>query len=188
MRRFAPWRGRAGLFFLALLLAYAGLVGLRAFYPIAHTAALVDFAVQNGLDPALVASVVRCESRFKASAVSSRGAIGLMQIVPETGAWIAQQLEIPDFEVDSLYDPDLNLRFGSWYLRYLLDRFGDRDDALMAYNAGPSRVGEWLAEDEDRDAFPETRAYVERVARSLPVYRLYFAAPWLYRITPSLLL
>jgi len=186
MRRFAPWRGRAGLVFLALLVTYAGLVGLRALYPIAHTAALVDFAVQSGLDPALVASVVRCESRFKASAVSSRGAIGLMQIAPETGTWIAQQLKIPDFEADGLYDPVLNLRFGSWYLRYLLDRFGDRNDALMAYNAGPSRVDEWLA--GAGDVFPETRAYVERVARSLPVYRLYFAAPWLYRITPSLLI
>jgi len=186
MRRFAPWRGHAGLFALALLVAYAGLVGLRALYPIVHTESLVGFAVQNGLDPALVASVVRCESRFKASAVSPRGAIGLMQIVPETGAWIAQQLEIHDFEVDSLYDPALSLRFGSWYLRYLLDRFGVRDDALMAYNAGPSRVDEWLA--GAGDVFPETRAFVERVARSLPVYRLYFAAPWLYRITPSLLL
>ncbi len=186
MRRFAPWRVRAGAVFFALLVAYTGLVGLRAFYPIAHTAALVGFATRNGLDPALVASVVRCESRFKTSAVSPRGAIGLMQIAPETGAWIAQQLEIYDFKVESLYDPDLNLRLGSWYLRYLLDRFGDRDDALMAYNAGPSRVDEWLA--GAGDVYPETRTYVTRVARNLPVYRLYFAAPWLYRITPSLLL
>ncbi len=187
MQRSAPWRVRAGLALLALLLvAYAGLVGLRVLYPIAYTADLVGFANQNRIDPALVASVVRCESRFKASAVSSRGAIGLMQIAPETGEWIAQQLEIDAFAIEGLFDPVLNLRFGSWYLRYLLDRFGDRYDALMAYNAGPSRVDEWRA--GTGDVFPETRAYAERVARSLPVYRLYFAAPWLYRITPSLLL
>lgn len=185
MPRFAPRRVRVDLVLLALFVAYAGLVGLRVLYPIAHTADLVGLAVQNGLDPALVASVVRCESRFKASAVSPRGAIGLMQIVPETGAWIAQQLEIHGFEVDGLYNPAFNLRIGSWYLRYLLDRFGDRNDALMAYNAGPSRVDEWLA--GSGDVFPETRTYVERVVRSLPVYRVYFAAPWLYRITPSLL-
>jgi soluble lytic murein transglycosylase len=186
MRRFAPWRVRAGLVLLALLAAYAGLAGLRVLYPIDRTERLAGLARQNGIDPALIASVIRCESRFEATAVSSRGAIGLMQITPETGGWIAEQLGVPDFATDSLYDPDVNLRFGSWYLRYLLDRFGDRDDALMAYNAGPSRVEGWLA--GVGDVFPETRAYVERVVRGLPVYRLYFAFPWLLRITPSLLI
>ena len=71
-------------------------------------------ATQNGLDPALVASVVRCESRFNATAVSPRGAIGLMQMMPETATWIAQELAVPNFEIEQLYDPVLNLRFGSW--------------------------------------------------------------------------
>ena len=186
MRRIAHWRVRVGTVLLAVLLVYAGLAGLRILYPIAHTADLAASAIENGLDPTFVAAVVRCESRFKASAVSSRGAIGLMQIVPETGAWIAQQLGVQDFEVDSLYDPALNLQFGSWYLRYLLDRYEDKSDALMAYNAGPSRVDEWLS--GIGEVYPETQAYVERVAHSLPVYRLYFSAPWIYRITPSLLL
>lgn len=186
MRRFAPWRVCVGSLLLVLLLAYAGLVGLRLLYPVAYTARLIAFAEEHALDPALVAAVVRCESRFKARAVSPRGAAGLMQIMPETGMWIAQQLEIPDFEAGRLTEPALNLRLGTWYLRHLLDRFGNEHDALTAYNAGPGNAELWA--DGSGSVFPETRAYVERVSRCIPVYRLYFAAPWLLRITPSLLL
>lgn len=186
MRRFASWHVRVGSVVLVLLLAYSGLVGLRVLYPAAYTAQLIALSEAHGLDPALVAAVVRCESRFKARTVSPRGAIGLMQIMPETAIWIAEQLEIPGFEVDRLTEPDLNLRLGTWYLRHLLDRFADRDDALTAYNAGPSNAEDWIA--GTGTVFPETRAYVERVSRSLPVYRLYFAVPWLLRITPSLLI
>jgi soluble lytic murein transglycosylase len=186
MGRFAPWRVRVGSVLVVFLVAYTALLGLRLLYPIAYTAQLIAFAEEHALDPALVAAVVRCESRFKARAVSPRGATGLMQVMPDTGAWIAQQLEIPDFEPDRLTEPALNLRLGTWYLRHLLDRFGNEDDALAAYNAGPSNAEHWA--DGSGSVFPETRAYVERVSRSVPVYRLYFAAPWLLRITPSLLL
>lgn len=186
MRRFAPWTVVGAAVAFAALLIYVGLVGLRILYPISYTADIVAFADEYALDPALVAAVVRCESRFKAQAVSSRGAIGLMQIMPETGAWIAEQLAIADFGTDRLIEPALNLRFGTWYLRHLLDRFDDPDDALSAYNAGPTRVDSWIS--TSTAPFPETREYVERVARSVPVYRLYFAAPWVLRITPSLLL
>ena len=186
MRRFASWRRRVGWAIAVLLLAYTGLIGLRILYPIAYTSQLVDAARENGLDPAFVAAVVRCESRFKPSAVSPVGAVGLMQIMPETGAWIAEQLAVVDFTTEKLCDPDINLRFGAWYLRWLLDRFGTRNDALMAYNAGPNRADEWLS--GSGAVFPETQGYVARVTRSLPVYRFYFAIPWLLRITPSLLL
>lgn len=186
MRRFAPRQVRVVSTVLVFLVAYVGLVGLRVLYPIAYTSELVDLASEHGLDPALIAAVVRCESRFRTQAVSSRGAVGLMQLMPETGAWIAQQLGLPDFEADRLTEPALNLRLGIWYLRHLLDRFGNEDDALAAYNAGPSNAERWA--DGSGSVFPETRAYVERVSRSVPVYRFYFAAPWLLRITPSLLL
>ncbi len=186
MRRFASWRPLVGPLVLVLLVAYAGLVGLRVLYPVAYTAQLVALSEERGLDPSLVAAVVRCESRFDARAISPRGAIGLMQIMPETGIWIAEQLGIPDFEAGRLTDPSLNLQFGTWYLRLLLDRFSERDDALVAYNAGPGTAERWLAGVEA--PYPETRAYVECVSRSIPVYRFYFAAPWLLRITPSLLL
>ena len=91
------------------------------------------------------------------------------------------------FEADLLASPEINLRLGCWYLRSLLDRFGDRDDALAAYNAGPSHAERWVS--GSGTVFSETRAYVERVSRSLPVYRFYFTptGSWFLRITPSLL-
>lgn len=185
MRRFAPRGAHIGVVLSLVLLAYAGLVGLRVLYPVAYIPQLVALAEEQALDPGLVAAVIRCESRFRVHAVSPSGAIGLMQLMPETGAWIAQQLGISDFEVERLYEPDLNLRCGTWYLRYLLDRFGNEKDALAAYNAGPSNAERWVT--GSGTVFPETRAYVERVSRSVAVYRLYFRAPWLLRITPSLL-
>jgi len=183
MRRFAP-RQTAALV-TVLLLAYAGLVGLRVVYPIAYVQEIAASAETNGLDPAFVAAVVRCESRFRPDAVSPPGAVGLMQIMPETGAWIAEQIGLPDFDVDRLAEPGINLRLGTWYLRSLLDRFGDRDDALAAYNAGPTHAERWA--NGEGTAFPETRAFIARVHECLPVYRFYFAVPWVLRITPSLL-
>ena len=186
MRRFAPWGIRSAAIFLALFLAYVGLVGVRAFYPIAYTAQIAALAEEYGLDPELIGAVVRCESRFDVHAVSPRGAIGLMQIMPETGSWIAEQLAVPDFRAEQLSDAALNLRLGTWYLRHLLDRFGSREVALAAYNAGPSHAERWVL--GIGSPFPETRAYVERVARAVPIYRIYFRAPWLLTITPCVLL
>ena len=185
MRRFAPWGGRVGVLLFLPLVGYAGLIGLRALYPIAYTQQLIALAEEHALEPEIVAAVVRCESRFRADALSPKGAIGLMQIMPETGAWIAQQLGISDFGVERLYEPDLNLRCGVAYLRYLLDRFGDWNDALAAYNAGPSNVERWQG--DPSSVFPETRTYVQRVLGSVPVYRFFLSAPWLLSITPSLL-
>jgi len=187
MRRFASRRILVGSLLLVTLVAYAGLVGLRVLYPTAYMEEIAAAAATHGLDRAFVAAVVRCESRFRATAVSPRGAVGLMQIMPETGAWIAEQLGIVDFAVDRLVDPEVNLRFGTWYLASLLERFGSRDDALAAYNAGPSHAERWAA--NSGTVFPETRTYVERVIRAVPIYRFYFAPSWewLLRITPSLL-
>ena len=184
MRRFAPRHFAVALAFV-LLLVYAGFVGLRVLYPMAYAEEIAEAAELSGLDAALVAAVVRCESRFRPGVVSPRGAVGLMQIMPETGAWIAEQTALSDFDVDRLDEPELNLRLGTWYLRFLLDRFGDRDDALAAYNAGPARAEQWTS--GEGTVFPETRAFVARVRGSLPIYRLYFCVPWLLRITPSLL-
>jgi soluble lytic murein transglycosylase len=134
-----------------------------------------------GLDPALVCAVVRAESRFHANAVSPRGAVGLMQIMPDTALWIASRLNVTAFDT---HDPETNLRFGTWYLRYLVDRFDNLDLALAAYNAGPTRVAGWVA--QGATAFPETAAYVTRVRRAVPVYRFLLSVPILLQVTPSL--
>ncbi len=173
---------RAGIFVaLALSFLYAGAVGFRVLYPVERLDLVRAQAAAAGLDPALVCSVVRAESRFHTDAVSPRGAIGLMQLMPDTAAWIAEKLGVTAFD---LRDPETNLRLGIWYLRYLIDRYGRVDLALAAYNAGPTRVDQWVS--AGQTAFAETSAFVDRVVRAVPVYRVILGAPILVQITPSL--
>ena len=113
-------------------------------YPMTYAPEIRAAATEFSLDPAYVASVVLAESSFDAEAVSSAGAIGLMQIMPSTGEWIAGKLD-DAFDVQRLYEPSVNLRYGCWYLRFLLDRYdGDMRTASTAYHQGQGRVDEWL--------------------------------------------
>ncbi|MBU0595534.1 lytic transglycosylase domain-containing protein [Candidatus Bipolaricaulota bacterium] len=169
---------------VALVAAYGALVGVRVIYPIDHVSLLVHWSEEYAVDASLVGAVVRAESRYRAGAVSPRGAVGLMQIMPETGSWIAEQLGMDDFDPTRLVEPEVNLRFGTWYLATLLERFEAPRVALMAYNAGPSRAEAWIENPED--VFQETETYVNRVLKSIPVYRFYLAAPWLVRVVLSL--
>ena len=169
---------------IILCLIYGGLVGLRVLYPMRFEGAIHVWSQERVLDPALVASVIRAESRFRPTAVSPRGAVGLMQIMPETGIWLASQVGIEAFSVDDLRDPEVNIRLGTWYLKYLVDRFGDLEVALQAYNAGPTTAERWRS--DNAAPFPETVAYVDRVLTAVPVYRFLLRAPIVLRITPSL--
>ena len=103
-----------------------------------------ETAAEYGLNPPLVAAVIYTESKYNASAVSSAGAMGLMQIMPETGEWIAHKLDWP-FTDETLFDPRANARLGAWYLRFLLDRYDGRvQNAIAAYHAGQGSVDAWL--------------------------------------------
>ena len=118
-------------------------------YPMTYAPEIRAAAAEFSLDPAYVASVVLAESSFDAEAVSSAGAIGLMQIMPATGEWIAGKLEDEPFDVQRLYQPEVNLRYGCWYLRFLLDRYdGDMYTASTAYHQGQGRVDQWLEDPE----------------------------------------
>jgi soluble lytic murein transglycosylase len=143
----------------------------RAQYPLEYDQAIRGYASERGLDPALVAAMVYVESRFDPSVTSSAGAIGLMQILPETGEFIARSTGGDDFVVADLRDPDLNVRYGTWLFAYLLERYdGDVAAALAAYHAGPANVDAWR-EQGSGIRFPETRAYVQEVERVRGVYR-----------------
>jgi soluble lytic murein transglycosylase len=173
---------RTGALTLAVVACvYTAALGLRILYPVDELDRVRAYAEAAGLDPALVCAVVRAESRFHADAMSPRGAVGLMQIMPDTAAWIAGRLDVNAFD---LLSPETNLRFGTWYLDYLMDRFGGLSLALAAYNAGPTRVDRWVA--EGTTPFPETAAYVTRVLRAVPVYRFILSVPILLQVTPSL--
>jgi len=167
-----------------LLMLYLPLFALRVLYPLRYSVMVEEWSKERTLDPALVAAVIRAESRFHPEATSARGAIGLMQITPDTGAWIAGQIGLTGFKTDSLLNPEMNIELGTWYLRYLIGRFESIKTALAAYNAGPGAVTGW---GDDREAaYPATIAYVRRVVASIWIYRLYFRLPFLVKITPSL--
>ncbi len=135
---------------------------LRARYPLEYEQILRVHASNHDLDPALVAAVVYVESRFDPSAQSEAGAIGLMQLLPDTAEGIALRTGGSNFVVADLRDPDINVRYGTWYLDHLLERYGDMTLALAAYHAGQGNVDEWRRTGAGI-AFPETREYVRQV-------------------------
>ena len=150
----------------------------RMVYPLRYGELISESSQKYGLDPALVAAMIFVESKFKPTACSHKGARGLMQIMPETGQWIAEQLERTDYQESMLYEPALNIEFGSWYLASLKREFNHQlVIVLAAYNAGRGNVARWLEEDWDGQQksvsqlpFDETRNYVNQI---LKVYQYY---------------
>jgi len=152
-------------------------------YPVGNLFWVNYYAQIRNLDPALVCALILEESRFQQQALSVAGARGLMQIIPKTGQQIALQLGLPSFEEKLLFEPEFNLRLGTWYLAQLLQEFsGKLPLALAAYNAGPHVVKEWVSrlknfrEDEFIENIPysETRNYVIRVLNSFQAYRFLY--------------
>jgi len=97
-----------------------------------------------GLDPYLVAAIIKTESGFDKDIVSSMGAVGLMQIMPSTGEWIARQLNIENFSIEMLKNEDVNIEMGCWYLNYLKNQLKYTNEMLAAYNGGIGNVCKWL--------------------------------------------
>ncbi|NUP57477.1 MAG: lytic transglycosylase domain-containing protein [Gemmatimonadaceae bacterium] len=158
---------------------------LRAAYPVVHADALVEESRRNGLDPALVAGLVRQESAFNPKAVSAAGARGLMQLMPPVGASIAATHRFPIWSPVLLLDPDVSLELGTAHLATSLTRDTPPARALAAYNAGGSRVARWIQRPGSDDPelfaewipYTETRDYVRVVQRNAEIYRA------LYRLT-----
>ncbi|HOG00793.1 MAG TPA: lytic transglycosylase domain-containing protein [Clostridia bacterium] len=169
---------------LALLIILVGVAGYylsraleKKTYTLAYAAEIQACAEEFGVDPYLVASVIFVESSGRPEVVSPKGAVGLMQIMPDTGEWIAGKLDLADYTEASLIVPADNIRLGCWYLRYLLDRYENRENALAAYNAGPGNVDKWLKDENyAKDGrltnipFEETAHYIERVDWAYGVY------------------
>jgi soluble lytic murein transglycosylase len=141
-------------------------------YPIKYRSEILAASEQFQVDPYLILAVIRSESGFVPDRVSSKGAIGLMQVMPDTAEWIVAQAGFQVHHKEYLYDPVMNIWIGTWYLNYLLTRYeGDTVKVIAAYNAGPGKVSSWLQDkqwDGTRETiedipFPETRKYVQRV-------------------------
>jgi soluble lytic murein transglycosylase len=145
--------------------------------PLRHEDVIRQQAAEKDVDAALIAAVIYSESKFE-DQESSAGARGLMQITPEAADTIARNSEATSFELKDLGDPEINIRYGTFLLRELLDRYdGDEAAALAAYNAGPGNADKWGGADltVEEIPFPETRAYVEEVLEKRHEYRREYA-------------
>ncbi|HEX5236591.1 MAG TPA: transglycosylase SLT domain-containing protein [Silvibacterium sp.] len=175
---------RALPFYASAPIASLPLAYWRILFPEPYWSTLKQSAQQNGLDPYMVASLIRQESEFNPSAISNKDAYGLMQLLPKVGKELAKHEGIRHFQARDLLDPDTNLRLGCLYLRQTLDSFGGHPEyAFAAYNAGDYRVTDWqslapgVAPYKDMDEFvesipfSETRNYVQAILRNEAIYR-----------------
>jgi len=156
-------------------------------YPTPYQSEIEEAAKRNGLDPALLYGLVRQESRFVADIVSTAGAVGLMQLMAPTARWVAKQTGRSDLRSLKLDDPALNVELGSYYLRYVMDRFGGLTAlATAAYNAGPGRAESWRGAASLEGAiyvetipFNETRDYTKKVLANAMFYQTRLGLPYL---------
>ncbi len=153
-------------------------------FPKSYWSDLSRYATANGLDPYLVASLIRQESEFNPQAVSRANAWGLMQLLPPVGKKLAKEVKIRHFNQDQLVNPTTNLQLGTRYFKHMVDSFGGQVEyALAAYNAGSNRVKSWQEQGPYRDVhefvesipFTETREYVQAIMRNATLYRLLYS-------------
>ena len=143
-----------------------------AVYPKKFTIEIQRYSKEYNLNLNFVYAVVKAESSFNHMVVSKSGAIGLMQIMPQTAVWIASELN-EAFEIENLYNPEINIKYGCFYLRYLIDKFNNKTYALCAYNAGETVVRSWInSQSKFTILYPETKNYVKKVETAQKVYTI----------------
>jgi soluble lytic murein transglycosylase len=166
----------------------------RLAFPLPYRQSITLHARRNGLDPYLVAALIRQESEFNARAISRAKAYGLTQVLPSTGRMLSRQVGIRRFNSALLFRPDTNIRIGSYYVKSLVSEFdGNIAAALAAYNAGKSRATAWLTWADFREPaefieavpFSETRNYIQIVMRNADLYRRIYAQTGAPRKAPS---
>lgn len=175
---------------MAILLAIAVAAGYFVYhtnwfqkkylYPLPYSEEVLAAAQESEMDPFLVYAVMRTESRYVAHATSPKGARGLMQIMPETGSWIAEKIKFDEYTGDMLYEPAINIRLGTWYLASLNDEFeGNIVLTLAAYNGGLGNVKQWRRQygwprdfsKTEEIPYKETRQYVTKVLDAYSNYK-----------------
>ena len=140
--------------------------------PIKCIPRVCKFAQKYNMDSALIMAVIEIESKFDPKAVSSAGAIGLMQIMPKTARSVSRELKIKKYNKDSLYNPEINIRIGTYYLKKLLREFSnDIDLGLAAYNAGMGNVRKWQKQKKEIP-FEETRTFIKKVKSARIKYKV----------------
>lgn len=152
---------------------------LEIIYPLHYESVILKYSNEYDLDFFLVASVIRAESKYDPYAVSPKGAKGLMQIASITGNWASKELNIEGYSEEMLFDPDINIKIGCWYINKLKKEFNNNmTNVLAAYNAGSGNVSKWLKDDKycpngidlEEIPFGETKRYVVRVNKNYKIY------------------
>ncbi len=175
----------SGISFFALPLEQVPTVYWKILFPQPYWADLLANSQKNGLDPYLVASLIRQESEFNAGVISHANAYGLMQLLPSVGKSMAKKEGVKGFSTSQLLNPIVNLELGTKNLRLVLDRFGSQQEyALAAYNAGDVPVRQWMAAGSYQDIaefvesipYSETRDYVQAILRNREIYRTLYGA------------
>jgi soluble lytic murein transglycosylase len=169
--------------FLIILLALSVVVTATNFYyaykyPIKFENAILAESNENNFNPNFICAVIAVESKFNKNALSSSGAVGIMQIMPTTAIEMADLMLIENFTLNQLYEAETNIRIGARYLRYLKDKFLSIRTVLASYNAGEGKVQEWLLDGRyssdgitlESTPYKQTNAYISNVLRALRIY------------------
>ena len=169
-------------FLVILLVIYFVTISVikKYIFPIKYSSYIEKYSEEYDIDKYLIYSMIKVESNFNEKAESNKGAKGLMQIMDSTGEWASKELGINYFLTSMLFDKELNIKIGSWYINNLLKEFNeDVDLMLAAYNGGSGNVNKWLSDEEySQDGkslsvipFNETKKYVDKVNVITEVYR-----------------
>lgn len=142
-------------------------------YPTKYQNFISKFGNEFNINTALIYAVIKTESNFETNAVSRSGAVGLMQLLPSTAEWIARELG-EEFETNILLNPETNIKYGCFYLRYLMNKFSDINAVICAYNAGEGAVRSWIDENgnlnESKITYTETKNYLKKVKYYIKMY------------------
>lgn len=150
-------------------------------YPLKHKGTIIKYSNETHIPAYVIASVINTESSFNRKAVSDRGAVGLMQILPSTAEWVCDKIG-EEYDYNKLFIADFNIKVGSHYLAYLINKFNNLSTAIVAYNAGEGTVGKWLKISEYSNngvsleiiPYKESKDYLNKVICALDVYMIRF--------------
>lgn len=167
------------LFLILIVLILTKETILKKLYPIKYKEYAEKYAEEYGVDELLIYAIIKSESNFKENSMSSSGAVGLMQLMEETAKEAAQKIEYKYISKDELYNPELNIKLGTYYFSELLQKYdGNIELALIAYNAGTGNVSNWIEKgiikrdgsDIENVPYQETNMYVRKIMRDYEIY------------------
>lgn len=147
-------------------------------YPLKYKKEIIEYGKIYNVKPELICAIICTESKFNKSAISSKGAVGLMQIMPKTAEWLCEKEKI-NYSYQNLFEPQFNIRLGTKYIKYLQEKFNDEELVVMAYNAGEGTVNAWLLNNEYSQngktisivPYKETKTYLQKVKNAKKVYK-----------------